>query len=68
MTCTLGTMKDVNEVIGHIHEHGSTHTDFIAIEYIDVAKVFLRQLDRSYIFKKLVDLIHIQIHIHSLVT
>ena len=64
MTCTLETMKDVNEAIGHIHKHGSAHTNCIATEYIDVAKVFLRQLDRSYIFNKLVDLIHI----HSLVT
>ena len=47
MTCTLETMKDVNEAIGHIHEHGSAHTNCIATEYIDVAKVFLHQLDRS---------------------
>ena len=44
--------------------NGSAHTDCISTVYIDVAKVFLRQLDRSYIFKKLVDLIHI----HSLAT
>ena len=69
MTCTLETIKDVNEAIGHIHEHGSSHNaDCIATKDIDVAKVFLRQLDRFSIFKKLVNLIHIHIHIHSLVT
>ena len=39
--------------------NGSAHTYFISTEDIDVAKVFLRQLDRSYIFKKMVYLIHI---------
>ena len=47
MTCTLETMKDIYEDIGHIHEHGSAHIDCIATKDIDVAKVFLRQLDRS---------------------
>ena len=47
MTCTLETMKDSNEDIGHTHEHGSAHTNCIATEDIDVAKVFLSQLDRS---------------------
>ena len=47
MTCTLEIVNYINENIGHIHEHGSVHTDFIATEYIDVAKVFLRQLDIS---------------------
>ena len=47
MTCTLETMKDVNEAIGHIHDHGSSHIDCIATEDIEVANVFLCQLDRS---------------------
>ena len=47
MTCTLEAVKDINEAIGHVHENGSAHTDFIATEDIDVAKVFLHQLDRS---------------------
>ena len=68
MTCNLKTLKDVNEDIGHIHEHGSADRYCIATEDIGFEKVFLCQLDRSYIFKKMVDLIHIQIHIHSLVT
>ena len=46
MTYNLETMKDVNEAIGHIHEHGSAHIDCIATGDIDVAKVFLGQLDR----------------------
>ena len=47
MKCTLGTMKDVNEAVGHIHEHGSAHTNCIATEDIDFTKVSPRQLDRS---------------------
>ena len=47
MTCTLETVKDVNEAIGHIHEHGSAHRDCVATGDNYVAKVFLRQLDRS---------------------
>ena len=47
MTCTLEAVKDINEAIGHIHEHRSSHTYCIATEDIDVANCFLRQLDRS---------------------
>eukprot|EP00253_Pinus_taeda_P000983 PITA_00983 len=50
MACTLEIVKDVNAAIAHIHEHGSAHTDCIVTEDIDVASVFLHQLDSAAVF------------------
>ncbi|KAG1365811.1 putative Delta-1-pyrroline-5-carboxylate synthase 1 [Cocos nucifera] len=46
MACTIEIVDDVHAAIDHIHRHGSAHTDCIVAKDLDVAEIFLHQVDR----------------------
>ncbi|KAI4366488.1 hypothetical protein MLD38_022360 [Melastoma candidum] len=50
MACTIEIVDDVEAAIGHIHRHGSAHTDCIIAEDKQVAEIFLRQVDSAAVF------------------
>ncbi|KAL6326757.1 hypothetical protein AAG906_010932 [Vitis piasezkii] len=50
MACTVEIVDDVHSAIDHIHRHGSAHTDCIIAEDLEVAEVFLRQVDSAAVF------------------
>ncbi|KAB2596179.1 delta-1-pyrroline-5-carboxylate synthase-like [Pyrus ussuriensis x Pyrus communis] len=50
MACTVEFVDDVHAAIGHIHEHGSAHTDCIIAEDQEVVDAFLGQVDSAAIF------------------
>ncbi|XP_039019601.1 delta-1-pyrroline-5-carboxylate synthase-like isoform X2 [Hibiscus syriacus] len=50
MACTVEIVDDVQAAIGHIHQHGSSHTDCIVTENHEVAEVFLNGVDSAAVF------------------
>ncbi|XP_026657262.1 delta-1-pyrroline-5-carboxylate synthase 1-like isoform X3 [Phoenix dactylifera] len=50
MACTIEIVDDVHAAIDHIHRHGSAHTDCIVAKDLDVAGIFLRQVDSAAAF------------------
>nr|AKP06211.1 pyrroline-5-carboxylate synthetase [Eurya emarginata] len=50
LACTVEIVDDVCAAIDHIHRHGSAHTDSIIAEDLEVAEIFLRQVDSAAVF------------------
>ncbi|XP_024369145.1 delta-1-pyrroline-5-carboxylate synthase 1 [Physcomitrium patens] len=50
LSCTVEVVKDVQEAIDHIHEHGSAHTDCIVTENHITAETFLHHVDSAAVF------------------
>ncbi|XP_010931192.1 delta-1-pyrroline-5-carboxylate synthase isoform X4 [Elaeis guineensis] len=50
MACTIEIVDDVHAAIDHIHRHGSAHTDCVVAKDLDVAEIFLRQVDSAAVF------------------
>ncbi|KAH9702235.1 Delta-1-pyrroline-5-carboxylate synthase A [Citrus sinensis] len=50
MACTIEIVDDVHAAIGHIHQHGSGHTDCIITNDSEAAEIFLRQVDSAAVF------------------
>ncbi len=47
---SVGVVDSLEAAIAHIHEHGSSHTESILTEDIDVAEQFLREVDAAGVF------------------
>ncbi|XP_059456799.1 delta-1-pyrroline-5-carboxylate synthase isoform X1 [Corylus avellana] len=50
LACTVEIVDDVYAAINHIHQHGSAHTDCVIAEDLEVAEVFLHQVDSAAVF------------------
>ncbi|GMI65856.1 delta 1-pyrroline-5-carboxylate synthase 2 [Hibiscus trionum] len=50
LACTVEIVDDVEAAIDHIHQHGSSHTDCIVTEDLEVAETFLHRVDSAAIF------------------
>ncbi|XP_073009048.1 delta-1-pyrroline-5-carboxylate synthase 1-like [Typha latifolia] len=50
MACTIEIVDDVHAAVNHILRYGSAHTDCIVAEDLEVAGVFLHQVDSAAVF------------------
>ncbi|XP_039063882.1 delta-1-pyrroline-5-carboxylate synthase-like [Hibiscus syriacus] len=50
LACTVEFVYDVEAAIDHIHQHGSSHTDAIVTEDLEVAETFLHRVDSAAVF------------------
>ncbi|MEM9114942.1 MAG: glutamate-5-semialdehyde dehydrogenase [Myxococcota bacterium] len=50
LALSIRVVSSMEEAIEHIHRHGSSHTDAIVTEDVDVAELFLSQVDSASVF------------------
>ncbi|XP_019450425.1 PREDICTED: delta-1-pyrroline-5-carboxylate synthase-like isoform X2 [Lupinus angustifolius] len=50
LACTIEIVDDVFAAIDHIYQHGSSHTECIVTEDLEVAETFLCQVDSAAVF------------------
>lgn len=47
---SVGVVESLDDAIGHIHAHGSSHTESIVTENAEAAERFLREVDAAGVF------------------
>ncbi|XP_039015883.1 delta-1-pyrroline-5-carboxylate synthase B-like [Hibiscus syriacus] len=50
LACTVDIVDDVEAAIGHIHQYGSSHTNAIVTDDLEVAETFLHRVDIAAVF------------------